>query len=66
MDNNAVVYSLDFIEDWLEKSIENNVETALQHLKIIEDAFHENRRSLETLRTLLKNLKTQVDTGAQL
>jgi sulfur relay (sulfurtransferase) DsrC/TusE family protein len=73
-DNNAVVYSLGFVESWIEKAADNiakdltvsNTEAALGHLKIVEEAFHEYRRTVDTMRAVLQDLKRRVDTGAQL
>lgn len=73
-DTNAVVYSLGFVETWIETAESltnenrtvNNTDIALAHLRIVEDALHEYRHTIETMRALLRDLKTRVDLGAQL
>lgn len=68
-DDNAIVWSIGFMEGFInssEKLGAENSDAARTHLKIIEDAFHEYRRTVTLQRQLLALIKTKVDTAAAL
>lgn len=74
MDNNAVVWSLGFVESWIEKASDlankdltvANAQAALEHLSIIEAAFHEMRRKNDSFRNMIQNLKAGIEAASLL
>jgi len=68
-DDNAISWSIGFLEGYInsaEKLGAEHTEGARTHLKIIEDAFHEYRRTVALQRQLLGIIKAKVDTAASL
>lgn len=60
-DDNAVAWSIGFLEGWIPKAAEmagaSNAAAALTHLKTIEDALNEYRRGCDTLRLIIAETK---------
>ncbi len=66
MDDASVVFSLGYVESWIEKAVQaqpllENGDTALGHLKILEDALVELRRNRNTVKAIIQNVKGQID-----
>lgn len=64
-DDNAVAWSIGFLEGWISKAAEmaqaSNAQAALDHLKIIEDALNEYRRRCAALQDVMTQAKKALE-----
>ncbi|MDA4129223.1 MAG: hypothetical protein OK457_00480 [Thaumarchaeota archaeon] len=81
-DDMAVSYSVGFLESWIARAGAitlreptngdrihggaNNVDAALTHLKIVEDAYNDYRRSILAYKATINQLKNQLDVASSI
>jgi len=68
-DNNSVMFSIGHLEGWIGQAGQmgaNNAETALAHLKIVEEAYKEQIITLRTFRKVAQEIKGRADAAANL
>jgi hypothetical protein len=70
-DDLSVKYSAGFVEGWIEKVLAlhpdlANGDVALDHLQIIVNAYDEHRRNIGVFRNVIRQIKDNVNTGANL
>ena len=70
-DDLSVKYSAGFVEGWIEKVLAlhpdlANGDAAIQHLQIVVGAYDEHRKNIGVFRTVMQQIKDNVNVGANL